>query len=112
MESINIHNFMGRSRCFVSDRKFGSSQSVKTKASRKRLLYVCVPSQYDNLKRSFNITERLCKSTKILYNMNIFVIIFSKNFEIQSIKTTIEIKKKKISFLRMCCRSPSLLPNL
>gem|GEM_PF-4155294 len=69
MESINIHNFMGRSRCFVSDRKFGSlrsSQSVKTKASRKRLLYVCVPSQYDNLKRSFNITERLCKSTKII----------------------------------------------
>ena len=44
--------------------------------------------------------------------MNIFVIIFSKNFEIQSIKTTIEIKKKKISFLRMYCRSPLLLPNL
>ena len=44
--------------------------------------------------------------------MNIFVIIFSKNFEIQSIKTTIEIKKKKISFFRMYCRSPSLLPNL
>lgn len=29
--------------------------------------------------------------------MNIFVIIFSKNFEIQSIKTTIEIKKKKLN---------------
>ena len=36
----------GRSRCFGLDRQFGrlrSSQSVKPKAFRKRLLYVCVP---------------------------------------------------------------------
>ena len=98
MESINIHNFMGRSRCFVSDRKFGSlrsSQSVKTKASRKRLYMYVFHRNMITSKEVSTLRRDFAKVRKLLYNIDIFVIFFQNSLKYNQLKILLKSRKRK-----------------